>query len=118
MGRVRSVQHVRSQPSSPARARAHALPNRGSMPPKADWSRLPATQSTAHLSLRVIAIVEYLNRIDETLEPFAGRFVVHGGVVELGYFFRARDRGFEPLTYGSGVGVQLTAAVACGRFLR
>ena len=29
------------------------------------------------------AIVEYLERIDETLEPFGGRFLVHGGTPEL-----------------------------------
>jgi uncharacterized protein (DUF1330 family) len=29
------------------------------------------------------AIVEYLGRIDATLEPFAGRFVVHGATVEV-----------------------------------
>jgi hypothetical protein len=28
-------------------------------------------------------IVEYLRRIDATLEPFAGRFLVHGGEVEV-----------------------------------
>ncbi|MFF3114722.1 DUF1330 domain-containing protein [Kitasatospora sp. NPDC057904] len=28
-------------------------------------------------------IVEYLERIDATLEPFGGRFVVHGGNVEV-----------------------------------
>jgi uncharacterized protein (DUF1330 family) len=28
------------------------------------------------------AIVDYLQRIDATLEPFAGRFLVHGGKVE------------------------------------
>ncbi len=28
-------------------------------------------------------IIEYLERIDATLEPFGGRFVVHGGEVEL-----------------------------------
>jgi uncharacterized protein (DUF1330 family) len=28
-------------------------------------------------------IVEYLQRIDATLEPFAGRFLVHGGVLEV-----------------------------------
>jgi uncharacterized protein (DUF1330 family) len=27
-------------------------------------------------------IVEYLNRIDETLAPFGGRFIVHGGTFE------------------------------------
>lgn len=27
-------------------------------------------------------IVEYLRRIDATLEPFGGRFLVHGGAVE------------------------------------
>jgi uncharacterized protein (DUF1330 family) len=27
-------------------------------------------------------IVEYLQRIDATLEPFGGRFIVHGGEVE------------------------------------
>jgi len=28
-------------------------------------------------------IVEYLERIDETLEPFGGRFLVHGGRLEV-----------------------------------
>ena len=28
-------------------------------------------------------IVEYLHKIDATLEPFGGRFVVHGGDVEV-----------------------------------
>lgn len=28
------------------------------------------------------AIVEYLERIDETLAPFGGRFVIHGGPVD------------------------------------
>ncbi|WP_182882921.1 DUF1330 domain-containing protein [Microbispora sp. H10949] len=28
-------------------------------------------------------IVEYLRRIDATLEPFGGRFVIHGGEAEL-----------------------------------
>jgi uncharacterized protein (DUF1330 family) len=28
------------------------------------------------------AIVEYLQRIDATLQPFGGRFLVHGGAVE------------------------------------
>jgi uncharacterized protein (DUF1330 family) len=29
------------------------------------------------------AIVEYLERIDATLQPFGGRFIVHGGPVEM-----------------------------------
>jgi uncharacterized protein (DUF1330 family) len=29
------------------------------------------------------AIVEYLQRIDATLEPFGGRFLVHGGKAEV-----------------------------------
>jgi uncharacterized protein (DUF1330 family) len=29
------------------------------------------------------AIFEYLERIDATLEPFGGRFLVHGGPIEL-----------------------------------
>jgi uncharacterized protein (DUF1330 family) len=28
-------------------------------------------------------IVEYLNRIDATLEPYGGRFIIHGGPVEV-----------------------------------
>ena len=28
------------------------------------------------------AIVEYLERIDQTLQPYAGRFLVHGGPLE------------------------------------
>ena len=29
------------------------------------------------------AIVEYLQRIDATLEPFGSRFIVHGGKMEV-----------------------------------
>jgi uncharacterized protein (DUF1330 family) len=29
------------------------------------------------------AVVEYLQRIDDTLAPFGGRFIVHGGEVEV-----------------------------------
>ena len=29
------------------------------------------------------AVVEYLQRIDATLAPFGGRFIVHGGEVEV-----------------------------------
>jgi uncharacterized protein (DUF1330 family) len=29
------------------------------------------------------AIVEYLQRIDATLEPFDGRFIIHGGLPEV-----------------------------------
>ena len=29
------------------------------------------------------AIVEYLERIDATLAPFGGRFLVHGGAAEV-----------------------------------
>jgi len=29
------------------------------------------------------AVVEYLQRIDATLAPFGGRFIVHGGEVEI-----------------------------------
>jgi uncharacterized protein (DUF1330 family) len=28
-------------------------------------------------------IVEYLRRIDDTLRPFGGRFIIHGGEVEV-----------------------------------
>jgi uncharacterized protein (DUF1330 family) len=28
-------------------------------------------------------IIEYLKRIDATLEPFGGRFIIHGGAVEV-----------------------------------
>ena len=28
-------------------------------------------------------IVEYLNRIDATLEPYGGRFIIHGGTIEV-----------------------------------
>jgi uncharacterized protein (DUF1330 family) len=29
------------------------------------------------------AIVEYLERIDATLEPFGGRFIIHGAIPEM-----------------------------------
>lgn len=43
-----------------------------------------ATFAVAHLrDVRIgAAISEYLERIDATLTPFAGQFVVHGGEVE------------------------------------
>ena len=43
------------------------------------------TLAVAHLRNVVMGpeIVEYLERIDETLAPFGGRFLVHGGPVEL-----------------------------------
>lgn len=43
------------------------------------------TYAVAHLRQVAMgpAIVEYLERIDATLEPFGGRFVVHGGETEL-----------------------------------
>jgi uncharacterized protein (DUF1330 family) len=43
-----------------------------------------STFAVAHLHNVNIgpAIVDYLQRIDATLEPFCGRFLVHGGKVE------------------------------------
>ena len=43
------------------------------------------TYAVAHLRQVAMgpAIVGYLERIDATLEPFGGRFVVHGGETEL-----------------------------------
>lgn len=43
------------------------------------------TFAVAHLRQVTMgaAIVEYLGRIDETLAPFGGRFLVHGGRPEL-----------------------------------
>jgi uncharacterized protein (DUF1330 family) len=44
-----------------------------------------STYAVAHLHSVTMcpAIVEYLERIDATLAPFNGRFVVHGGPMEL-----------------------------------
>lgn len=44
-----------------------------------------ATLAVAHLRNVVMgpAIVEYLERIDDTLRPFGGGFLVHGGPAEL-----------------------------------
>ena len=44
-----------------------------------------STFAVAHLHQVTLGppIVEYLERIDSTLIPFGGRFVVHGGPVEL-----------------------------------
>jgi uncharacterized protein (DUF1330 family) len=41
--------------------------------------------AVAHMRQVTIAqpIVEYLQRIDATLTPFGGRFIVHGGEVEV-----------------------------------
>ena len=43
------------------------------------------TYAVAHLRKVTMGpqIVEYLQQIDATLEPFAGRFLVHGGEVEV-----------------------------------
>ncbi|MBV9490352.1 MAG: DUF1330 domain-containing protein [Verrucomicrobia bacterium] len=43
-----------------------------------------STYAVGHLRkvTRGPAIVEYLERIDDTLKPFEGRFLVHGGAVE------------------------------------
>ncbi|PYC65500.1 hypothetical protein C7C45_28680 [Micromonospora arborensis] len=37
-------------------------------------------------------VLEYLERIDSTLTPFGGRFIVHGGAVEP----RAGSQSFSP----------------------
>jgi uncharacterized protein (DUF1330 family) len=44
-----------------------------------------STYAVAHLRSVTMGpeIVEYLQRIDSTLEPFGGRFLVHGGEIEL-----------------------------------
>jgi uncharacterized protein (DUF1330 family) len=44
-----------------------------------------STYAVAHLRKVTMGpqIVEYLQRIDATLKPFQGRFVVHGGEVEV-----------------------------------
>jgi uncharacterized protein (DUF1330 family) len=44
-----------------------------------------STYAVAHLRKVKVgpAIVEYLQRIDSTLEPFGGRFLVHGGKAEV-----------------------------------
>ena len=44
-----------------------------------------STYAVAHLRDVIMGpdIVAYLERIDATLEPFGGRFLVHGGHVEL-----------------------------------
>jgi uncharacterized protein (DUF1330 family) len=44
-----------------------------------------STYAVAHMHSVELgpAIVEYLQRIDATLAPFGGRFIVHGGPVEV-----------------------------------
>jgi uncharacterized protein (DUF1330 family) len=57
------------------------------------------------------AVVEYLQRIDATLAPFGGRFIVHGGEVEVlegswpGHLIVIEfpDRGRARAWYNSGV---------------
>lgn len=48
------------------------------------WRMMPA-YAVAHMRHVTMgpAIVEYLQRIDATLTPFGGRFIVHGGEVEV-----------------------------------
>jgi len=43
-----------------------------------------ATLAVAHLRNVVMgpAIIEYLERIDDTLAPYGGRFLIHGGPIE------------------------------------
>lgn len=44
-----------------------------------------STYAVAHMHSVEVgpAIVEYLQKIDATLAPFGGRFIVHGGAVEV-----------------------------------
>jgi uncharacterized protein (DUF1330 family) len=53
-------------------------------PSEQDVNAMPA-YAVAHMSQVTMgpAIVEYLERIDATLAPFGGRFLVHGGRVEV-----------------------------------
>jgi uncharacterized protein (DUF1330 family) len=69
----REPQHGRCRRPLPAAERAKTLED-----------HLPA-YAVAHMRQVTVGpeIVEYLQRIDATLEPFGGRFVVHGGAVEV-----------------------------------
>ena len=63
------------------------------------------------------AIVEYLERIDATLAPFGGRFLVHGGLVEVvegtwpGHLIVIEfpDRGRASAWYNSGAYQEIVA---------
>src|SRR5215475_11822965 len=48
------------------------------------WRIMPA-YAVPHMRQVIMgpAVVEYLRRIDATLAPFGGRFIVHGGEVEV-----------------------------------
>jgi uncharacterized protein (DUF1330 family) len=48
------------------------------------WRIMPS-YAVAHMRQVTMgpAVVEYLQRIDATLAPFGGRFIVHGGEVEV-----------------------------------
>ena len=63
------------------------------------------------------AIVEYLQRIDATLAPFGGRFIVHGGAAEVlegswpGHLIVIEfpDRGRASAWYNSGAYQEIVA---------
>jgi uncharacterized protein (DUF1330 family) len=63
------------------------------------------------------AVVEYLQRIDATLAPFGGRFIVHGGEVEVlegswpGHLIVIEfpDRGQASAWYSSGAYQEIVA---------
>jgi uncharacterized protein (DUF1330 family) len=63
------------------------------------------------------AVVEYLQRIDATLAPFGGRFIVHGGEVEVlegnwpGHLIVIEfpDRGRASAWYNSGAYREIVA---------
>ena len=63
------------------------------------------------------AIVEYLQRIDATLAPFGGRFIVHGGEIEVlegtwpGHLIVIEfpDRGRADAWYNSGAYQEIVA---------
>ena len=63
------------------------------------------------------AVVEYLQRIDATLAPFGGRFIVHGGEVEVlegnwpGHLIVIEfpDRGRASAWYNSGAYQEIVA---------
>jgi uncharacterized protein (DUF1330 family) len=55
------------------------------------------------------AVVEYLQRIDATLAPFGGRFLVHGGGVEVLEVIEFPDLGRARAWYNSGAYQEIVA---------
>ena len=69
-----------------------------------------SSYAVAHMRTVTVGpgIVEYLQRIDATLEPFSGQFLVHGAKVEVleGTWLAIKRPELDPVAVGGEIGTQ------------